>query len=249
VPRVSEVQHAVILIAAGLVAGAVNAIAGGGTLISFPTLVWLGRDPVLANATNAVALWPGSLAGAWGFRRELRGSGGWIRLLLLPTLLGGAFGAWLLLHTPVRTFRAIVPFLILGAALLLAARGRIRSLLPKRSSLGVAIALQFAIGVYVGYFGAGTGILVLTTLGLLGLDDIHQMNGIKGILTAAGNGVAAAYFLLSGAVLWPDVVWVAIGAVAGGYASAGVARWLGRAFVERTVVVVAFAVALALLLR
>jgi len=113
----------------------------------------------------------------------------------------------------------------------------------------VAIALQFAIGVYVGYFGAGTGILVLTTLGLLGLDDIHQMNGIKGILTAAGNGVAAAYFLLSGAVLWPDVVWVAIGAVAGGYASAGVARWLGRAFVERTVVVVAFAVALALLLR
>lgn len=250
-PLVEGISHAVILVAAGLAAGAVNAIAGGGTLISFPTLVWLGRDPVLANATNAVALWPGSLAGAWGFRRELEGSGAWIRLLLLPTLLGGAFGAWLLLRTPARTFRAIVPFLVLGAALLLAARGRIRSLLPQRSSLGpvVAVVLQFAIGVYVGYFGAGTGILVLTTLGLLGLDDIHQMNGIKGILTAAGNGVASAYFLLSGAVLWPDVLWVALGAIAGGYASAGVARWLGRTFVERAVVVVAFAVALALLLR
>lgn len=244
-------MEALVLVLAGLAAGAVNAIAGGGTLLSFPTLVWLGRDPVLANATNAVALWPGSLAGALGFRRELAGSGRWIRLLTVPTLLGGALGAWLLLHTPSRTFRAVVPFLVLGAAVLLAMRGRIRPTSPHRPTFAplLAVGLQFLIGIYIGYFGAGTGILVLTTLGLLGLDDIHQMNGIKGLVAAAGNGIAAVYFVLSGAVLWPDVLWLAAGAVAGGYASAWIARLLGRAFVERAVVVVAFVVAFALLLR
>jgi len=245
------VEQGVILFAAGAAAGAVNAIAGGGTLISFPAMVWLGRDPVLANATNAVALWPGNLAGAWGFRREMEGSGPWIRYLVWPTLIGGMLGGWLLLRTPTHTFRAIVPFLVLGAAVLLAARGRIRALFPpgRRTARPVALAVQFGIGLYIGYFGAGTGILILTTLGLLGLEDIHQMNGIKGILTAVGNGVAAAYFLLSRAVLWPDVVWLALGAIVGGYASAGIARALGRAFVERAVVVVAFVIAFALFLR
>lgn len=246
-----SVEQGVILLAAGAAAGAVNAIAGGGTLISFPTMLWLGRDPVLANATNAVALWPGNLAGAWGFRREMEGSGPWIRYLVWPTLVGGMLGGWFLLRTPTQTFRAVVPFLILGAAMLLAVRGRIRTLFPPgwRATRPVALLLQFGIGLYIGYFGAGTGILILTTLGLLGLDDIHQMNGIKGILTAVGNGVAAAYFLFSRAVLWPDVVWLALGAVAGGYASAGIARALGRAFVERAVVVVAFVIAFALFVR
>src|SRR5687767_13273181 len=109
-----------ITLTAGILAGAINSIAGGGTLISFPALIWIGRDPILANATNAVAMWPGSLAGAYGFRRELATARRWLLLLIIPSLAGGALGAWLLLRTPSTTFEKLVPFLILGATILLA---------------------------------------------------------------------------------------------------------------------------------
>ena len=236
---------------AACAAGAVNAVAGGGTLISFPVLLWLGRDAVLANATNALALWPGNLAAAWGFREELRGALPWVKRLALPTVLGSLAGGWVLLRTPSPTFRGIVPFLILAAALLMAFQGRIRIFLPhgsRRRRWGAA-GLQFLVGLYVGYFGAGAGILTLATLGLLGLEDIHQMNGVKAILVAGANGFAAAYFVLSGAILWPDALWLALGAVVGGYAATHVARAVGPEAVGRFTVVVGVLAALVLLAR
>lgn len=245
----------VLIFGAAMCAGMVNSVAGGGTLISFPTLVWLGRDPVMANATNAVALWPGSLAGMLGFRRELGGSRRWIVLLSAPSLLGGLAGASLLLHTSSRTFSALVPYLILLATLLLAAQELISRVLKRLTSeqrgrgwWTGAIIFQFFVGLYGGYFGAGMGILMLAALGLLGLTDIHQMNGLKNLLTLYINGIATIYFVLAGAVIWQDALLMGIGAVFGGYVGARLARRLGRRFVRYFVIMVGLAMTVALLL-
>jgi uncharacterized membrane protein YfcA len=247
-----------VILGVGILAGAINSIAGGGTLLSFPALVWLGRDPILANATNTVAMWPGSLAGAYGFRRELATARRWLALLILPSLAGGALGAWLLLRTPTSTFERIVPFLILGATLLLAAQEMITRRLGRlahaheRPTTGWMIfvfVFQFLVGLYGGYFGAGMGILMLAALGLIGLSDIHQMNGVKNVLAVGINGIAAVYFVLSDAVIWRDAVILTIGTVAGGFLGARLARRLGRKFVRGFVVVIGMAMTIALLLR
>jgi uncharacterized protein len=247
------VTAALLILLSGLLAGAVNSIAGGGTLISFPTLVWLGRDPIIANATNAVAMWPGSLAGAFGYRRELASARRWLILLIIPSLLGGALGAWLLLRTPSRTFEQIVPFLILGATLLLAGQElitrRVGTITHTRTHSVFVVAFQFLVGVYGGYFGAGMGILMLAALGLIGLTDLHQMNGIKNVLAVGINGIAAIYFAVANAVAWNDVLILAIGTIAGGYLGARIARKLGRKFVRRAVVVIGLVMTVALFLK
>ena len=243
---------AIILIAA-FAAGAINSIAGGGTLLSFPALVWIGRDPILANATNAVALWPGSFSAMVGFRDELRGLERWLWLLTIPSLVGGALGAVLLLRTSTKTFSHLVPFLILGATLLLAAQEIIsrRLALVARGKRWIVFAFvfQFFVGVYGGYFGAGMGILMLAALGLIGLTDLHQMNGLKNLLAICINGIAAVWFAISGAVLWRDAVIMAIAAIVGGYAGARVARRLGRKFVRGAVIVIGLTMTVALFLR
>jgi hypothetical protein len=242
----------ILLIAlAGLLAGAVNSIAGGGTLISFPTLVWLGRDPIIANATNAVAMWPGSLASAIGFRRELASVRRWLLLLIIPSLAGGGLGAWLLLRTPTRTFQQIVPFLIFGATLLLAFQEVISRRVGKitHSHRVFVFVFQFLVGLYGGYFGAGMGILMLAALGLIGLTDLHQMNGLKNVLAVGINGIAAIYFAIAKAVAWNDVFILAAGTIAGGYLGARLARKLGRKFVRRAVVVIGLVMTVALFLK
>jgi uncharacterized membrane protein YfcA len=248
-------QEIVVFVTA-FAAGMINAVAGGGTLLSFPALIWLGRDPVIANATSTVALWPGSFGGMLGFRRELRGSRRWVFWLSLPSLLGGALGAYLLLRTPSETFSVIVPYLILGATLLMAAQEQITRILslssadrPSRAWWAGALFFQFLVGVYGGYFGAGIGILMLAALGLLGLTDIHEMNGLKNLFALLINGVAALYFILSGAVIWIDVLVMALAAIAGGYFAAGVARRLGRKFVRRLVILIGIAMAVSLFFR
>ncbi len=258
--------QATVIFGAAFVAGVINSVAGGGTLISFPALVWLGRDPVLANATSAVALWPGSLAGMIGYRRELQGSRKWMWRLGLPSFAGGLIGAVLLLLTPSELFAAIVPFLILFATVLFALQEPItRRLRPAASSgsaageatepfhdpargwwFGAAV-FQFLVAVYGGYFGAGIGILMLAALGILGLADIHQMNGLKNFLAVCINGVAAVYFILSGAIVWPDMLIMTTGAIIGGYFGAGLARKLGRKFVRRFVIAVGLAMTVSLL--
>ena len=255
--------QAVVILISGFTAGAINSVAGGGTLITFPALVWIGMDPKVANVTSTVALWPGSLSGMVGFRRELAGSRRWMLLLAGPSVLGGLAGALLLLRTDAGTFARIVPFLILFATLLFAAGEPISRRLHraaeqrggetgagKRSRawwVGAAI-FQFAVAVYGGYFGAGIGILMLAALGLLGLTDIHQMNGLKNFFALCINIIAALYFMLWGPVEWQAALVMAVGSIAGGLGGAGLARRLGRTFVRRAVILVGLAMALSLLL-
>ncbi|HEV7889968.1 MAG TPA: sulfite exporter TauE/SafE family protein [Pyrinomonadaceae bacterium] len=245
-----------VVAAAAFAAGLINSIAGGGTLVSFPALLWTGRDPVLANATSTVALWPASLAGVYGFRRELKGGARLFLLFGAPSLAGGVLGAVLLLRTPSETFARLIPFLILFATLLLAAQEPISRKLGKeegaersRAWWTGAVVFQFLVGVYGGYFGAGIGILMLAALGLLGFTDIHRMNALKNLLAICINGVAAAIFIASGAVIWSDVLVMTFAAVAGGYAGARLAYKLGRRFVRLFVILTGLVMSVSLFFR
>ncbi len=236
-------------------AGAVNSIAGGGTLLSFPTLIWLGRDPIVANATNAIALWPGSLAAMLGFRRELASAHRPALWLTAPSIVGGALGAALLLHTPSKVFGALVPYLILFATALFAAQRPItRALGPRtlhgasRHSWLLAAGFQLLVATYGGYFGAGMGIVMLAALALLGLADIHEANALKNLFAVCINGIAAALFVAGSAIDWPDAALMATGAIAGGFFGAELGRRLGREFVHRAVVTIGLAAALSMLL-
>jgi uncharacterized membrane protein YfcA len=250
--------HTIVIALAAFAAGAINSIAGGGTLLSFPALVWIGVNPVMANATNTFALWPGSFAAMVGFRRELANVRRWLLLLTIPALLGGATGGVLLLHTSMATFTRLVPFLILGATLLLAGQELVTQRLgllahahenPSAGWITIVVVFQFLVGIYGGYFGAGIGILILAALGLIGLTDMHEMNGLKNLLAICINGVAAIYFAWSGAVIWKDGFIMAVAAIIGGYLGARVARHLGRTFVRRSVVVIGLAMGVALFFK
>jgi uncharacterized membrane protein YfcA len=250
------IPRELVICAAAFVAGAVNSVAGGGTLLSYPSLIWAGLNPIAANATSTVALWPGSLAGLYGYREDLRGTRHWLMLLAIPSLIGGALGAVLLLMTPEKVFGALVPWLILGATGLRAANAPIARYLERFAHhretpawVTCAIVFQFFVALYGGYFGAGIGIMMLAAFGLLGLTDIHQMNGLKCLFAVAINGVATGYFIWRGAVCWPEALMMAVAAIAGGFAGARVARKLGRTFANVAVVVIGLAMGLYLLLR
>ena len=253
------------VLAASALGGAINAIAGGGTLAIFPALVALGVPPLTANATTTVALWPGALSSMWGYRGELGGARAWVLRLTLPSVAGGALGAWLLLRTPPDRFARIVPFLVLGATLLFLAQGPIMRRLrqsrgdaapavaAERDDPGVApwlfVAGQFAIGIYGGYFGAGIGILMLAGLGFMGFTNIHRMNGLKNWGAVCMNVVAAAIFAVSGIVEWPVALAIAAGGLLGGYVGARVAQRVGQQPVRRAIVAIGFASFLFLLFR
>lgn len=253
-----DLGDAALILAAGVGAGTINAVAGGGTLISFPLLVWAGRDPVVANATNALALWPGALAGAVGFRREIAGATRLLPALIPAALLGGAAGGFLLLQTPSRLFASFVPFLVLFATLMVAAQRPLLAVLrgreprPEPAGGGRTAALfvgQLAVSIYGGYFGAAMGILMLAALGLYGLPDIHQRNGLKNVLGAVTNGVAGLYFAAAGAVDWADAGVLAVGAVVGGYGGAALGRRMSRRAAELLVLVIGLGATAALLAR
>lgn len=250
---------------ASVMGGAVNAIAGGGTLLTFPALVALGVPALTANATSTVALWPGALSSMWGYRGELRGARAWVVRLTLPSVAGGAVGAWLLLRTPPDRFARIVPFLVLGATLLFLAQGPLMRRLRERRGVPAPaadadagdphvapwlfMAGQFAIGVYGGYFGAGIGILMLAGLGMMGFTNIHRMNGLKNWGAVCMNVVAAGIFAFSGIVNWPVAVAIAAGGLLGGYGGSRVAQRVGQQRVRRAIVAIGLASFLFLLLR
>ncbi len=251
-----SITQAIVLFVAAMIAGAINAVAGGGTLVSFPALVWFGVVEKLANMTSTVALLPGSLGGMWGYRRELRAGRRWL-VLLVPSVLGGVAGAVLLTQTPAATFRTIVPFLILFATFLFMLQGQVSRLIKRREAAGPPGAwlvaavglLQLLIAIYGGYFGAGIGILMLSALSLLRIDDIHLMNGLKSMLAASINGVAAFYFICAGTVDWPRALVMVAGSLLGGYAGASVARRLGQRTVRGIVVCVGLVIAGVMLYR
>lgn len=244
------------LVAAGAGAGVMNALAGGGTLLSFPTLVLLGIPARIANATSTVALVPGALASFAGYWPEARSHKRWLTVLLLPSLVGGALGSVLLLLTPERTFARLAPWLVLFATALFAwqsrrARSGTDTDAPPdpavRGSRGLAVAAQFGVALYGGYFGAGIGILMLAILAALGLTNIHAMNGLKNFFGTCINGVAAAIFLASGAVDWRAGLPLLVGAIAGGYAGARFGRRIGRDRARRAVIAVGLFVTVLLL--
>jgi uncharacterized membrane protein YfcA len=247
--------HSVLAFGAAFVAGAINSVAGGGTLVSFPVLLWLGLPSTIANATSTVAIWPGSLGGMLGFRRNLQGMEPRMYALLIPSLIGGAAGAVLLRLTPTSVFDRLVPLLILFATGVFMAQDAVQRKIgtsdvergPKW--LVGALAFQLVVALYGGYFGAGLGIMMLAALGIIGLTDIHQMNGLKNLLAVCINGVAATYFVWKGMVYWPDVIVMAIGAIAGGVGGAGLARRLGRVAVRRVVIAVGLLMAVKLFLK
>lgn len=243
--------------AAALVAGAINSVAGGGTLVSFPVLVALGLPSVVANATSTVGIWPGSVGSIWGFRRELARSDPVLRWLVLPCLAGGAAGALLLRHTSEAAFDRIVPFLVLFATVLFAVRTRLQGWL--RSEAGqahrtpgwivLALGATLAVAVYGGYFGAGMSIMMLSMLGVVGMSDILEMNALTSLFSLCVNGVAIALFVAAGLVRWPYVVAMAAGALVGGYGAAGIARRIGRRAVSRLVLIVGFTVSAVFFVR
>jgi hypothetical protein len=252
-----DIPHAAVAFGAAFLAGAINSVAGGGTLVSFPTLIWLGLDSVTANATSTVAIWPGTVGSGWGYRRELRGVEPRFLALVVPSLVGGLAGALLLRHTPASTFDRLVPYLILFATLLFMAQEPIQRKLGTVGSARHESAAWFAgimlfqliVGLYGGYFGAGIGILMLAALSIMGLCDIHEMNSLKVVLGGTVNGIAAAYFIWARMVYWPYVVLMAVAAITGGYGGAGAARRLGKATVRRIVVAVGFGMAISLFIK
>jgi len=245
--------HIAVLVASAVGAGAMNAMAGGGTILTFPVLIFLGMPAIRANATSTVALLPGALASLAGFQEDVRSHKAWLKTLFLPSLVGGIVGSVMLLRTPEKTFAHLAPVLILLATVLFMARSALaRRFLPAatgatgeadpaRLSRGrwiLASLLQLAVGVYGGYFGAGIGILMLALLGFLGLTNIHAMNGIKNFFNLCINCVAAGYFIYRGAVSWPEALVLAAGAVLGGYGGARFAKRIGQDKARAAVIVI-----------
>jgi uncharacterized protein len=242
---------------AAFAAGLINSVAFGGTLITFPTLIFLGLNPVTANATSTVAIWPGTVASSWGFRREIHVIESRLFTLLVPSLIGGLAGAWLLRLTPPSVFERLVPYLILFATLLFLAQEPVQRYLKTGGGasqqsakwlLG-AVAFQFFVAVYGGYFGAGIGILMLAAFSVIGLTKMHQMIGLKVLLGGAINAVAVGYFVWNRMVYWPYAIVMVIGSLAGGYGGAVFARRLGGAAIRRIVIIMGFALALSFFIR
>lgn len=244
-----------LLLVVAFVAGAVNSLAGGGTLLTFPALVLCGMDPIIANATSTVALWPGTIGAIVGYRGELRERSGLLVPLAVPSLVGGAAGALLLVFTPSSVFEGLVPFLILLATFMFAVHGPIRDRVFDDASIRssrwwtVAVCLQLVIAVYGGYFGAGIGVLMLALLGVLGLDDLNTMNGIKVVNGMLINLVAVVTFAMSGIVDWPIALGMAAASAAGGWAGAGAARGIGQSRLRMTIIVTGVVVSLTLFYR
>ena len=243
--------YAALALGAAVIAGIVNAVAGGGTIVSFPVLVWLGLPPVEANVTSTVGLWPGGVSSIWGFRREFTSRTELAVWLVLPALVGGALGAFLLLHTPQENFKRIAPYLVLGATVILAFQGRSKAATVSAGAgkfhWVAAVVTTLLISIYGGYFGAGLGILLLITLGLLRMGDLNKRNGLKNLYTVAIRTVAVAYFALSGRVVWPAAIVIAVGSLAGGWLGPVLQYKLGQEWMHRVIIAIGIAIGFAML--
>ena len=264
------------MLAAAATGGLMNAMAGGGTIVTFPTLVFLGQPAIIANATSTVALLPGMAASMAGYGKEVATHKEWLKTLLLPSVIGGGIGSVLLLRTPEKVFANLAPLLVLFATLLFIWQGFLLRRRQRRGAAGAvaaaaaanqpaadrppaavetapslglsrsrwfwAVLFQFGISIYGGYFGAAIGILMLAVLGFLGLTNIFAMNGLKNFFGLCINGVAAAYFILRGAVVWPVALLMMAGSIAGGYGGARLAQVIGKEKARAAVVVIGFVV-------
>jgi len=246
------------LFVAAVVAGAINSVAGGGSLISFPSLVAFGQPAILANATNTAALWPGTLSSAVAYRRDTLFHRDLLLTLLVPSMVGGLLGAVVLVITPPELFDHVVPFLVLFATLLFAMRDVIARWTNAAAdgeehvtTAGRAwgFLFQFLVATYGGYFGAGIGILMLGSLSVMGLRDIHRMNGLKTVLGTLINVIAFAFFALKGLVVWNLALLMAVGAIAGGWIGARTARRIDQRWLRAFIIAVGVVVSVWLFVR
>ena len=258
-----NLPQALLLFAAALLGGGLNSVAGGGSFITFPALLFVGSGlpaewAKIANATSTIALWPGTVGSVLAYRNELQRNRQLLLVMGACSLIGGLAGALLLVRTPASTFNLLVPWLLLLAALLFsfgnALTRRLRARLGHQAgsamvSVWVIALLQMVIAIYGGYFGGGIGIMMLASLALMGMDGIHAMNAIKTLLASLINGVAVVAFIASGIVSWPHAAVMIVGGIAGGFGGASLARRLPPARVRRFVMVVAYTMTLYFFLK
>ena len=245
--------QAIALFIAAILGGALNSVAGGGSFITLPTLIFTGVPSKIANATSTVALWPGSVASVSAYHKELVKQNRTLLLVLgITSLVGGLLGALLLLGTSQNTFVQLLPYLLLLATVLFAVSGPITTRLRARAAaratkqtnqvswrtLTIIALFQLVIATYGGYFGGGIGILMLATLGLMGMENIHEMNAVKTVLQTIINGIAVIAFIIAGAVVWLQAIVMIAGAIAGGFTAAFFARRLDPRIVRGFVILV-----------
>src|SRR5437660_4741812 len=253
------ISQIIILLVAAILGGMLNSVAGGGTFITLPALIFTGVPPIPANATSTVALWPGSVASVWAYRLEMAKQRRALVIVLgVTSLVGGVLGAELLVNTSQSTFVKLLPYLLLLATVLFAVSGPLTARLRPRSKgsehlswtglVGIAF-LQLIIAIYGGYFGGGIGILMLATLGLMGMENIHEMNAMKTLLTAFINGVAVVIFIVRGIVVWPQAIVMVIGALIGGYTGAYFARKIDPRLIRGFVILVGVSMTIYFFLR
>jgi len=242
-----------LLAAAGLLAGSMNAIAGGGSFVTFPAMVFAGLPPVIANASSTVALFPGTIASSFAYRREMAGIGGFgLPMLAAISFIAGLAGAMLLLATPERLFDSVIPFLLLLASLTFALGARAGLMLRRviRIRRGALPVVQFVISAYGGYFGGAVGLMMMAAWSLLtASDDLKSMTPARLLLTSAANGGAVLWFIAAGAVRWPETLAMLIASVIGGYLGARLTRVLPPRIVRRFVVGLTATVTLVFFLR
>ena len=241
-----DAMQTVLVGGGAFLAGGMNAIAGGGTFFSFPALLAAGVPPVTANASNTVALWPASLSSAWAYRREAMRHGKWAALLVAVSLLGGLCGGLLLLATSNAAFSKLIPWLLLVATGLFAFSGQVSKLVTRiKAHFGNhsqdpggpgGAFFQFVVAVYGGFFGAGQGILTLAALSIQGFEDMQELNALKNLTSAVNYTVAAATFIVAGAISWPHTLLMLATALVGGYAGASLAKRLPAKWLRRLVI-------------
>jgi uncharacterized protein len=237
-------QQAGLLLGVAVVSGAMNAVAGGGSFLSFPMLLVFGVPPIQANATNTIALWPGILGSIGAYRNELRGPEA--RRVLWPLLstgaVGGLLGAVTLLVTPQQTFLHLIPYLLLAATLLFAFSRKITAALRPDGEAALSTwggaAAQFFVAFYIGYFGAGAGILMMALLALLGMEHIHRINAYKTVQAAVCNGIAIVAFVTHGVIYWKHAAVMVVGATLGGYYGAFLAQKMKQEHVRWIVIAI-----------
>ena len=245
----------VFLFIAAAAAGALNSVAGGGSFLTLPSLLFAGLTPIVANATSTVVLWPGSLSTLIAYRRELAATPRkWLVLLSVVSLVGGFVGAVLLVRTSDTSFMRLLPWLMLVAAVTFTFGGRLRRNLARPASpappgppassahLIILSALQFIMSIYGGYFGGGMGIMMLASFSLAGMVNIHQMNALKTLLGVAINGLALLTFVVSGNVAWRFALVMIAGSIFGGYLGASLARTIDPKWVRMLVTVIAWTI-------
>jgi uncharacterized membrane protein YfcA len=247
---VSTIEIIGLLVSAAA-AGAINAVAGGGTLLTFPTLLFFGTPSVVANATSTMALVFGTFGSAFGYREHLKAIAPWLRRFLPVSLVGALIGSALLTHTSDKTFSKLVPFLILFATVLFLAQGVFRRFAGAQVEDGkhqtcrriwLAISFQFLVSIYGGYFGAGIGILMLASLGFIGLHNIHEMNTLKTVLGSLLNLVAAVWFMGAGLIDWPRAGVMTIGALAGYFLGAHFSQRIPQTRVRQLITLIGFVI-------